>query len=67
MEGLGERLQDLRKEKGLTQVEMAKMVNLDKSTIAKYETNKCVHSFEIAILLAKFFNVSLNYLAGLED
>ena len=67
MDGLGERLQDLRKERGLTQVEMAKMVNLDKSTIAKYETNKCVPSFEMIIMLAKFFKVTTDYLAGLED
>lgn len=67
MKDLGERLKELRKSKGLTQIEMANMVRLDKSTIAKYEREMCVPSLEVAVMLAKFFNVSLDYLVGLED
>ena len=40
METLGQKLKYLRKEAGLTQTELAEIFFVDKSTIAKYETDK---------------------------
>lgn len=67
METLGQRLKELRKEKGLTQVQMATELNVDKSTIAKYETDKIAPSIPLLITLAKYFHVSADYILGLED
>ncbi len=64
---LGQRLKDLRKEKGLTQVTLAQELNVDKSTIAKYETDKIEPSLSMLITYVKFFGVSADYILGLED
>ena len=67
MKIFAQRLKSLRKEIGLSQEALAKKLNLDKSTIAKYETEKISPSIEMLIIFAKFFKVSTNYLLGLEE
>ena len=62
----GERLKSLRKSKTLTQVDLASVLELDKSSIAKYETLKAIPSLEILMKLAKYFNVSVDYMLGNE-
>jgi len=61
------RLKELRKEKKLNQIELAKMLNIDKSTVAKYETGAAVPSLNMLVVLAKFFDVPAGYILGLED
>lgn len=63
----GRILKDLRLEKGLTQAQLAKELHLDKSTIAKYETDKMSPSCLILKNIAIYFQVSADYLLGLED
>lgn len=63
----GDRLADLRKDKGLTQQDLAKELNISYHTISSYETNRSNPDDEIKIKIAKFFNVSLDYLLGLTD
>ena len=67
MKIFAQRLKSLRKEIGLSQEALAKKLNLDKSTIAKYETEKILPSIEMLIIFAKFFKVSTDYLLGLEE
>ncbi|NPV89255.1 MAG: helix-turn-helix domain-containing protein [Firmicutes bacterium] len=67
MATLGERLKQLRKEKGLTQAELAKAVGLSKSAIIQYENNKRNPNFNALIALGDFFNVSGSYLTGKSD
>lgn len=67
MKIFAQRLKSLRKEIGLSQEALAKKLNLDKSTIAKYETEKTSPSIEMLIIFAKFFKVSTDYLLGLEE
>ena len=67
MKIFSQRLKELRKDAGLSQVALAKELNLDKSTIAKYETAAISPSIEILVLFAKFFHVSTDYLLGLEE
>ncbi len=67
MENFGERIKNLREERNLTQSALAKELNVDKSTIAKYETNSISPSCQMLIILAKYFSVSTDYLLGLED
>ncbi len=62
-----ERLKELREEAGLSQNELAKNVKISKSAIAYWENNQRVPNLDAVILLAGYFNVSLDYIAGLED
>jgi len=66
-ESFGKRLKDLRKERGLTLVELANEVNIGKSIISLWEQDKCQPSLDKVIALADFFDVSLDYLAGRRD
>lgn len=63
----GKKLKELRKEKGLGQVALAKALGVGKSIISLWEKDKCEPTISKLILLAKFFNVSIDYLAGLEN
>ncbi len=63
----GQRLKEVRYDKKITQIALAEKLNVDKSTIAKYETDKIEPSISMLIELAKFFDVSTDYLLGLTD
>lgn len=58
------RLRELRKERGLTQAELAKELELAKSSISMYENGKRKPSFEVLETFADFFNVNLDTLYG---
>lgn len=59
------RLGDLRNKKGLSQEELSSAVNIDRGTIAKYETQKRIPSYEHLTSFAEFFEVSTDYLLGI--
>ena len=63
----GERLKELRLENNLTQNQLAKNLGLTHTAINLWESKKRVPSFDMVILIAQYFGVSLEYLAGLED
>ncbi len=63
----GKRLKDLRLERGLGQVALAKMLNVSKGIISAWENDKNEPLLSNLISMAKFFEVSIDYLAGLED
>lgn len=54
-------------ERGLSQAQLAKAVGLSNGAIGFWELGKRVPNLDAVIDLAKFFNVSLDYIAGLED
>ena len=57
-----ERLKILRKEKNLLQKDIAKEINVGRSTYVKYENGDSEPSLRILVELANFFNVSTDYL-----
>lgn len=61
------RLKQLRENLGITQAELAKMLNLTQSTIAYYENGRKMPTLENAIIITKIFNTSLDYLVGISD
>lgn len=67
MNKFAERLKELRKEAGLSQDQLAKQVGLTHTAIGLWEQNKRTPNLDAVILLAQFFRVSLDYIAGLED
>ncbi|MBO8138365.1 MAG: helix-turn-helix domain-containing protein [Desulfotomaculum sp.] len=64
MASFGERLAQLRKEKGLSQSRLASLLKLGQSTIAMYERNKREPDTATINKLADFFGVSVDYLLG---
>ena len=64
---IGERLLDLRKDAGLTQDDLAAILNINKHSISSYERDKSEPPDAIKIAIAKYFNVSVDYLLGLTD
>ena len=64
---IGERLLDLRKDAGLTQDELAAILRINKHSISSYEREKSEPPDAIKIEIAKYFNVSVDYLLGLTD
>lgn len=63
----GERLAELRKKQDLSQNELAKKLNISKSTLAMYETDKRQPNFETQTKIADFFEVSVDYLLGRQN
>lgn len=61
---LGQRLRELRENKEISQIELARYLNISNTTLSQYETGKRVPSDEIKIKIADYFNVSLDYLLG---
>lgn len=66
MESFGEILRRLRQEKHIGQVELAKQIGVGKSIISLWEQNICEPTLSKLIALAKYFGVTIDYLAGLE-
>lgn len=61
---LPERLKLLRKQKHLTQDQLAEVLNIGIQSIKRYETGKQDASSTHVILIADFFGVSTDYLLG---
>lgn len=62
-----ERLRELRTEKGITQDALATFTGLSHGCIAMLETNKRAPTGSTVVTLAEFFEVTTDYLLGLED
>ena len=60
------RIKQLRNEKGMTQRELAKLLGVEISAVSKLEVGRVPLKEEYIIKLASFFNVSTNYLLGIE-
>lgn len=59
-----ERLRYLRKAQKMTQGEIASTLRIDRTTYTKYETDKSCPDQKGLIMLAKAFDVSVDYLLG---
>ena len=62
-----ERLKELRIEKGVGQIELAKALNVSNGIISLWENGLREPKLSNLIILAKFFEVSIDYLVGLES
>lgn len=63
---IGERLKELRKSKGWTQVQVATKMGLTDSVISFYERQERAPSPEVLIKFAELYGVSTDYLLGVE-
>ena len=67
MESVGKRIKELRLAENLTQREVAEMLNIDRSNYSKYENGKLELSNRLLVKLAGFYEVTTDYLLGLEN
>lgn len=67
MYDFGLRLKKLREKKNLTQAQVAQRLNMHKSTIFNYESNYRKPSIDTIVLLSRFYNVSTDYLLGVDN
>src|SRR5699024_3154613 len=58
----GEKLQQLRKEKGLSQEDLAYQLNVSRQAVSKWESQNGYPEMEKMILISELFQVSLDYL-----
>ncbi len=61
-----ETLKNLRKERKLSQAEVSRLLYINKSMISSYEAAKKLPSLDVLIRLSNLFNVSIDYLLGVE-
>lgn len=61
---LGEKLRNLREEKNVTQIEVAKSLNCSAKMISNYELNKREPDLAILSQLCDYYNVTADYLLG---
>ena len=64
MSNFYKRLKSLRKEKNVNQMDLAELLNVTRATISAYETNKIMPPYDKIKILADYFCVSVEYLAG---
>lgn len=62
---IGERIKNLREERDLKQKELAEALKISVSNISKYESNDMQPSIDVLKDIAKYFDVSSDYLIGL--
>lgn len=66
MVDLGVRIQQLRMEGNMSQSELGKALNRSKSVISAYENDLRIPPLEVLTEIALIFNVSLDYLVGID-
>lgn len=59
---VGDNIRDIRKEKGLSQAELAEMVNITQSMLCQIERGTKVPSLPLSAEIAKILNCSLESL-----
>jgi len=64
---VGERLSQLRKDKGLRQEDLAKILGVSAKSVSLYERELRSPPDDIKIQLSKYFIVSVDYLMGLSE
>ena len=64
---LNENIRGLRKVRHLSQVELAKCLNVSKQCVSNWENDNILPSVEMLVKIARFFGVSTDALLGMDD
>ena len=60
-----QRMKDLREDRDLSQEDIAKVLQTTQEQVSKYETGRQMMGIDKYMKLAKYYNISLDYLTGL--
>ena len=63
MKESGKRIQELRRDRGMTQTQLAEYVGISSDNLGRIERGQQGVSIDLLIELADFFAVSMNYIA----
>lgn len=63
----GEKIKNLREDLDLNQTELGKKINMTQRKISYIECNKSEPSMDDIITFSKFFNVTSDYLLGIDE
>lgn len=66
MSSFSSNLKDLRKNKGMSQIELGKALEISTSSVAMYEVGKREPNFTLLKKIASYFKVDVNYLLGMD-
>ena len=58
------RIKELRKEKGIRQSELAKLLHVSQQAVGSWETGRTIPGADTLNILADYFNVTTDYLLG---
>lgn len=61
------RLQRLRKDRNLSQIQLAEILNVSRQTLSKWETGAAMPDTTNLIILSQIFHVSTDYLLGISE
>ena len=64
---INERIKNIRIDRDITQAEIAKHLQIDIKTYCRYENGHHEIKATILIALARFYNLSLDYITGIVD
>lgn len=64
MDSFGKKLRECREAKGLSQKDLARLLNTSYSVIGKYERDEMLPSIEAAKKIAKLIDTTVGYLLG---
>lgn len=64
MDSFGKRIATLRKERKMTQQDLAKLLNTSISVVGRYERDEMTPSIEVAKKIAGFLDTTVGYLLG---
>lgn len=59
-----ERLKELRKSRKITQTELANILNVEQTTVSKWENNRTIPDIDMLKKISNYFNVSISELIG---
>lgn len=62
--GIGSKIRQLRGQKNISQIDLAKQLGVSKSVISSYENEIHLPPYDILIKMARLFGVSTDYLLG---
>ncbi len=64
---LNERIRQLRLEKNMSQVDLAKRLSVTKQSVSNWENDNIQPSIDMLVKIAQVFSVSTDYMLGLEN
>ena len=62
-----ERIRNMRIDRGLSQEEIGKLLNIKQNTYSQYEIGILSYPLDAVVKLAEFYGTSVDYLLGLTD
>ena len=63
---LNEQIRELRNIRGISQIQLANKLGVTKQSVSNWENDNILPSIEMLVKIANFFEVSTNYLLGLD-